>query len=445
MKVALTPRPSASSAPPAGNTPAAPPGVDPDQAAADAALRDAFADTPEDTPSPPALKEQPEPPPEEKKETPADDKKPETVTETVDELDKPPEGVVLPKTTSKDLRSQLEKANASLKEREGEKKLQEEEISKLRKEIDDLKNQFSGAAPVEPVDFKNDPAVTKHTSLIQNDVKATARVIGGEAGKKLALTFYDKDRGYLREFIEASTQDGVKGDELMDTLRSRLDTELGEDGARDTMSLLNRSFPTYQLALSELKRLEADTHNHSTRKNVEKYVAAEKEVSTLLDPLGELPEEVIAAKPYAVESFVSKLISSDPKWLAQSQKVKAFIKEVFVGVKPLTPEEKQKMEANNDGGLSEVEGTRNKKHQENRQMAMRRLYHSMMILPNLPALLEELEGLRSSQAQGDSELDALESVPAAKPAPKSNGAPAIRDLKKDLLTVFSGKELDENG
>lgn len=442
MKVALTPRPSVNPAPPAPN-PAVPPGVDPDQAAADAALRDAFADTPEDVPPPlPITEKPPETAPEEKKEI-VEEKKPEEVTETVDELDKPPEGAVLPKTTSKDLRSQLEKANATLKEREGEKKLHEEELTNLRKEIETLKSQSSGTEQVEAVDFKNDPAVTKHTTVIHNDVKATARVIGGEAGKKLALTFYDKDQGYLRQFVEASSMEGVKGDEMMDTLRSRLDTELGEDSAKDAMSLLNRSLPAYQQAMSELKRLEADTHNHFTRKSVEKYTAAEKEVSTLLDPLGELPDDVVATKPYAVESFVSKLISSDPKWLAQSQKVKAFIKEVFVGVKPLTPEEKQKMEANNDGGLSEVETTRQKKHQESRQAAMRRLYHSMMILPNLPALLEELEGLRSNQAQGDSELDALESVPVAKPTPKSNGAPAVRDLKKDLATVFAGRELDE--
>lgn len=442
MKVALTPRPSVNPAPPAPN-PASPPGVDPDQAAADAALRDAFSDSPEDAPPPLPTPEKPlEPILEEKKEV-VEEKKPEPSVEPVDELDKPPEGVVLPKTTSKDLRSQLEKRNADYKQLEGEKKLHEEELTKLRKEVEELRGK--SPEPVEAVDFKNDPAVTKHTTVIHNDVKATARVIGGEAGKKLALTFYDKDQGYLRQFVEASSVEGVKGDEMMDTLRSRLDTELGEDSAKDAMSLLNRSLPAYQQAMSELKRLEADTHNHSTRKSVEKYTAAEKEVSTLLDPLGELPDEVISAKPYAPESFVSKLISSDPKWLAQSQKVKAFIKEVFVGVKPLTPEERQKMEANNDGGLSEVETTRQKKHQENRQAAMRRLYHSMMILPNLPALLEELEGLRSSQAQGDSELDALETVPVARPSPKSNGTAAVRDLKKDLLAVFSGKELDENG
>lgn len=229
----------------------------------------------------------------------------------------------------------------------------------------------------------------------------------------------------------------------MDSLRTRLDTELGEEHSKDALMLLNRSLPNYKLAMTELQKLEADTHNHSTRKSVEKYTALEKEVSTLLEPLGELPDEVLATKPYAVESFVSKLISSDPKWLVQSQKVKAFIKEVFVGVKPLTPEEKQKMAANDDGGLSEVETTRQKKHLENRQAAMRRLYHSMMTMPNLPAIFEELESLRAGKVQEDSELDALENVPAVKPPPKANGAANARDLKKDLLTVFSGKELEE--
>jgi hypothetical protein len=408
-----------------------------DAALADAAFDLAFKDidpvenppsapvsqAPPIAPEPPVT--QPEPPP--VAEAPKD--------ETVDPLDAPPTDAAPPvKPTSKDLRTQLEQRNKAFKDLEVAAAQKELELENIRKETEDLRKQLEVKASFVPekIDFSQHESVKAHRDLMERDINAVSLSLGKE-GKILKQNFNE----WFKLYYSGTKQAGEQGDEVLNKLNETLETELGENGRMHAMSLMGRVAPGYEAAVAEMRKLEADSHNIRTRQTVEKYSATAKEISDVLAPMGDLPPEVIATKPHDPATYIAKLVSSDPAWAARSLQVKKEIAEVLSGPKPISPEERAKLEANDTGGLSKIEEDMQKTHSQKRNLTARRLYQAMMILPNLPSMLEELEGLRAGREAEDSEIAALDSVPEAKVVQMPSQA------KKDISVEAAAKMVDD--
>lgn len=406
-----------------------------DEAIAQAALDAAFnnvdpLETPPELSAPPVAR-QPDPAPQPETPAPAEPTVEEPAAAS-DGLDAPPEGVALPKPTNKDLRSQLVARNAEFTKLEGEKKLVDDEVSRLKLEVEKYKKLSEDVPVNDNYDVRQAPEVKRYADLISRDRDAVSRAMG-----KTGKVFRDNFERYFKEYVAASAQPGEQGDLAMDGLIEKLEAELGEDGRRDAMSMLGRNLPNYEMALQEMKRLEGDVHNRRTRQSVEKYTTVEKEIQALLDPLGDVPESVMAAKPHSVEAYVSKLLASDSKWHAFAQKAKQEIKEVLAGVKPLSPEELAKLEANDTGELTGIHAERETQFKNRRANLARRAFYGTMILTMVPKMLEELETLRAANSDEDDELDALSNVPVSTPPAKKQDE--VPDFGQSIMDAFRGQ------
>lgn len=437
----------------------APPPVSNDQRIADEALNMAFNEIDPRT-TPPKIEEAPKPEPKQeapelfpdpkKEETPEseakkEEPKPDPVkNEEVDPLLAPPEGVVPPpKPTNADLRSQLKARNEAVKKLEDEKAAWEEEKKTWQAEKETLEKKLSEqpAAEVDsaPVNYAADPSVQRVWNPVMEALDVLSDKLGAKEGKALQGNF----QSLLMEYSNATAKRGTpEGDAAIQALHERIETEIGEDSRRDVMSFLAiQALPGYKQAMSEIDRLKGDSHNRKTRQNLDRYMNNEKEFDAVLAPLGEVPESVVAAQPYAVESWVSKLIKSDPKWGIHSAKVKKEIKEVMAGLKPLSPEEQAALAANDAGGLSTTEEKRTKEFKTRQANMVKRAYLGTIVLTMFPRIIEELETLRAGKEEEDSETDAIEKVPATKPSAANGAPPPVRDFGKDVQDIFAGREL----
>lgn len=440
--------------PPVAKPPSKPdPVKDKLQADADAAIDAAFEGIdltiedqtpPAPKPAPPVTKapepkEEPTPKPE------PDGKKeePKSPDEKVDPLDAPPEGSEPPKPlTSKDLRSQLLVANKKIEEMTVAHAQRDTELETTRKEVETLRKQLeesSGYVP-EKIDYGAQPSVKKYTDVINKDARVIALSMG-EEGKKLLANF----SGWLRQYILAANLDGSQGEEAVAKLTETLETELGERGRERTMELFGRSLPGYEAAMEEIKKLEADSHNIRTRQSLDQYNRISQEIKDVLTPMGDLPEDVMAAQPHDPATFIARNIASDPKWAARSMEAKQRIAEFLSGVKPLSPEEKAKRDANDTGGLTNVEEDQKKKYSEDRRLWAKRMYQGAMILPLFKSMYEELETLRAKHSEEEAELSALDKVDEKKVVPiaqpKKARVETADDFNKLLDDVFDGKEV----
>lgn len=416
------------------------------QADADAAIDAAFEgvelDIDDSTP-PPAPKPSVSAPSDPKVEPAPEPKKeePKVSDEKVDPLDAPPEGLEpAPKLSSGALRAQLLEARKVIKEMETGVAQKDTDLETTRKEVETLKKQLeekTGFVP-EKIDYASQPSVKAHTDLIGRDMKAVSLTMGPE-GKKLAGNFST----WLRQYIVATNTDGPEGEEAVAKLTETLETELGDAGRRDAMALFGRSLPGYEAAMQEMKRLEADSSNIRTRQSLDQYNQIEQAIKNTLQPMGELPEEAMAAQPYDPATFIARNVANDPKWAARSMEAKKRIAEFLSGVKPLSPEERKTLEANDTGGLSTIEDDRKKKYSEDRNQWAKRLYQGTMILPMFKALYEELETLRASKSAEDSEQDALDKVDEKKVVPitQPKKAPVENagDFNRFIDDIFDGK------
>ena len=372
----------------------------------------------------------------------------------VEDFDAPPPGTVAtaPVINNKNLRSTLERTLSE--KRDLEKKLQDEsdarlkEAEDLRKQIEEIQSERDRLATERPLPPKKlsaeeinaIPAVKAKREQILDDVDSIATLLGPRDGKILT----DKFAGLLSEFtVMKQLPPGEQQDAALEALHSRVENELGEGNKREVFSLLGRSLPAYRAYMEEIRKIEADSESHYANEELSKYSATEKEFRDLLNPLGSLPEEVIEAQPYAVESYVAKLVSSDPAWERRSTAAKREIAEVLAGLKPLSPEDRKKLASNDIGGLSEVDKKRLTTFKQKQGAAAKRLYSAMMLLPVLPQLLEELEVLRGSADASENERQAIDGVKPVKeerPAPKQ-AIPEDPDKLVDL--AFSGAHMPE--
>lgn len=433
---------AASPAPPAPAPevkPASEPKTKPDTSLRDKAIEMAFAGL-----DPSDVKEEPQPPvqdpprieepdkKEQKEETP-----PPVPKDEIDDLDKLPPGTEPPPPVGpKDLRNELTRRKEEFTELQTKYTSLETEAAELRTKNEELEKKLSERAADAPekINYEEEPSVKVHTDLIFRDLNAVSRTLGKENGKNLRDNF----RGFFRDYVTAAKTEGEHGDELMNALTDKMESVLGEEGRRDGMALMGRSLPLYEQAMAEVTKLEADIGNRRGRQAVEKYNKSVEEVGAVLDPLGELPEEAIAAQPYAVESYVARLIGSNAEWLKRSAKVKAELKEIFAGMKPLSPEEQKKLESNDSGDLSKNEDARRAQFRKRHERVVKQAYLMMMLYPSLSGLLEENESLKAGKKEEDDAGDALERIPASQPPPASNGSKP-KEFSSRVDDVFAGR------
>lgn len=421
---------------PALQEPPAPPARTPDFA--DETLRgldEAFGIT-TPTPEPPAPAPAPEPAPQ-----PAPPEEPAPAPEpTVDDLDAPPAGAKkVEKVDNKNLRTQLEEKNKLAKEAaaeaaalKAEKEAWATEREALRAELD-AKSTVVERDPVPPeqIDFNAQPTVKRHIDTIQQKLESTADIIGGQEGGVLTSNF----NSYLKDFLLAGRLTGAAKQEALQALNDKLESDLGENNRRDAIKLLHESAPEYFSYVQEVERLKSDAHNLRTRATLEKYTSAERELMSVLNPLGSLPPEIIAAKPHSPESYVANLISTDPVWASRSNRVKQEVAKAFLGVKPLSPEEQSAYESNNMGGLTGAQEKRVQDYKKAQAEGAKHLYLGRMLYPNLPTILERLAELEERYAAESSEEDALSHTPPA-PKPKEEDKSVIPDMGQSIDNIY---------
>lgn len=351
---------------------------------------------------------------------------------------------------SRNLRSQLLKANEEKRTLEDRiTKLEEEktaEITRLREEIEQIKS----AAPAEqqPVvparkltqeEILQMPQVKEPLNKLRNLIDTTETVLGPEDGRKLKANF----NKWLGTFLELPGLTGEAREVALRDLHEHIANEVGADNKRDVLSCLTNAAPAYEEYTRQLRQIEADSESAYVRQELERYTATEREFYGALAALGEAPDAVVEAKPYAVESFLTTLVKSDPTVAKKAALAKKEIAEIMAGFKPLSPEDRKKLAENNLGGLSDAEQNRLTGFRKKQTEAARHLFVGRMLIPLLPAILEELQILRDAADGSESERDALDDLPEAS-APKKTAAPKKEPHPDEYIyKAFSGEEIPD--
>lgn len=146
---------------------------------------------------------------------------------------------------------------------------------------------------------------------------------------------------------------------------------------------------------------------------VKEYERSVAEFKPILDVIGDLPEEVIEANPYAIESVVATVAKS-PEGKKRLENAKRDVLEIVAGLRPLTQAEIEKFSANG-GDIKAFQAQRQKAFAEKKKKLVSLFIQGLVTRSNFKEMSEELATLKKKKSKDDSEEDVLRSIRKKKP------------------------------
>lgn len=296
---------------------------------------------------------------------------------------------------------------------EAEKKEWEIERDRLSKELEESKSKLTEfeTTRIKPQDHEDYKALV-------NEILTEVRdeVEGFDApGAKSLLKIGDYTQKY-RVVDKATDRD----DQLAE-FKAQLAKDLFDDREFDELDKDERKEVTAALKLIKKATAKADKltelHNDLEKRSkngtlavgLREYETTTKEYQSILDSIGDLPDEVIEDNPTTLESVVAKVAKSSEDGKRRVENAKKDVVEILFGKRPLTQSEIDKYEANG-GSYKELIATRQKSLNEKRKKLLPMLVQGLVGRAEFKKALSELAELRGKKESEESEDDALRKI-----------------------------------
>jgi hypothetical protein len=194
--------------------------------------------------------------------------------------------------------------------------------------------------------------------------------------------------------------------------------EEGEDAPQDAtvdkvFNFIRENASIMQKASDKADEITALAKNKTLATGVGQYEKSAKKYSEILEPLGKLSDEVIAANPHAPEAAVAKLIRDNPEAAKRAEAAKGAIVEMLAGKRPLNQKEMDSIVANFDGEGDAIKDFTKKRAtaEANLKSTMaKKLFQGLMLLSDYEEKSKGYEAYKSKSDSFDSEVDALDST-----------------------------------
>lgn len=287
----------------------------------------------------------------------------------------------------------------SVTEKDLQLRSKDEEIAQLRAELG--KPSRVASKPFEV------PAIKQKADSITAARDTYADSLGG----KPADVFTQNFESMLREHANmVNAESPEMRRQLGDALRERIGSTIGDDEVKSIMQILAANSGDYVDMRKMIDNIGTLAEEEEINTKVSSWDESKTKGFASIASIADVDDEFIEANPHSPQSFVAKMVKSDPAYKLRSDKVKQAVIEAFNGKRPLTRDEMTRLKENED--VSGVKVTdflkeRGKREETNRSEMMKRAYLATMLLPELSDILADSAKARQAEAAKEKERLAL--------------------------------------
>lgn len=338
----------------------------------------------------------------------------------------------------------------------------EAKVTELELELDRVKTELEArqarlqeveSLQVDPRDF---PEVKAVREKVMTDVKRGAAMLG----VKDPAVFRNNFGTYITSFMDADSLDGEEFDNAIGSLRKQIIKEVGgfEDAYEDldfteqakadliadkALAVIERAVPDTKKAIELAESLKSRAKVGHLAVGTREYDAAMSEFKPVLDAVGDLPEEAIAADPHSVPTIVARMVKESPEARRRVERAKADVLEIIIGPRALSPDEVSKLEANGKD-IKAFYAERQKMVQEKRKKLLPLLVQGLATRALFADALKKLAKYEEADSAEDTEFDAMEQLRKKKPVPPKKKEPVPAGRRRNtVLTELYGDRYDE--
>lgn len=285
-------------------------------------------------------------------------------------------------------------------------KEKELEFDRVQKELDEYKgrlNEFE-STKIKP---------TEHPDFIsfRDDILKEAKDEVEELEAPNAQNIYKN----LGSFIDRYRKAGEDTTKFKDELAKELftDIESWDELDKEDKRVVNAALKLIKKSTSKADKLEELRNSLEERANkgilavgVKEYERAISEFKPILDPIGDLDDEIIETDPYSIESVTAKIARTDKKRVDAAKKD---VMEILNGLRPLTQEELDKLNANGTD-VKTFQAQRQKAFVDKKKKLAALLVQGLVTRSTFKEMAQELAELKGKKESEESEDDALRKV-----------------------------------
>ena len=304
------------------------------------------------------------------------------------------------------MRDQLSERGREAKEAKAQLQEKDMEVERIQKENDRLQSELQSPQRKAEDPFRDPSIKAAQDQLIEQRDMVASGLTGDERE-----FFRQNFEGMLRQYADARNSESTEmRDRLTDELRQKLGKELDPQDARDVMKLLAANSSQYADLHSRIQGFSEEASKLDEANSVKEWKKIESLTKATIKEISEVDDEVIAADPSSPASYVASKVSKDPDYARRSLQVMDVVNEAFNGKRPITSEEMKRIKDNEEVGGMKADAflkERGRDAEKRRAEVMKRSYLAMMLLPDIPDILKELDLLKGKQDSKEREKEAL--------------------------------------
>jgi hypothetical protein len=303
-------------------------------------------------------------------------------------------------------------------ERELDLRAKEEEISRLKAELE------------KPSRAVRNPMEVKGIKDIADEIVRVRDTYADGLKGKVGSEFSQNFESMLREHANmVNAESPEMRRQLGDVLRDRIGETIGDDKVETIMQILASNSGKYV----DMRRMIDNIGDLAVEEEINGKVSSwdefKNKASSSIASIADVDDEFIAANPNSPQSFVAKMVKDDPAYKIRADKVKAAVIEAFNGKRPLTREELTRLKENEEVSgvrVADFMKERGKREEANRIEMMKRAYLATMLLPELPDILADSAKARQNESAKEKERAALISGTSDRTAPVAGKEEHVR-------------------
>lgn len=335
-------------------------------------------------------------------------------------------------------------------------------VTELELELDRVKSELEvrqarlqevESLQLDPRDY---PEVKEVRQKVLADVKRGAALLG----VRDPAVFRDNFGTYIQNFMDADALDGAEFDSAIGGLRKQIIKEVGgfEDDYEDldsvdqaradaiadkALAVIERAVPDTRKAMDLAEKAKSRAKVSQFAVGTRDYEAAMSEFKPVLDAIGDMPEEALAADPNSVPAIVARMVKESPEARRRVEKAKADVMEIILGPRALSPDEVARLEANGTD-LKSFYAERQKVVAEKRKKLLPLLVQGLATRAVFADVLKKLSKYETENAEEEEEFDAMENARRPAPAVPKKKTPVVAGARKNsVLTELFGSNYDE--
>lgn len=327
------------------------------------------------------------------------------------------------------------------------------ELDRVKSELDARQARLQEVESLQ-VDPRDYPEVKEVRQKVLADVKRGAALLG----VKDPAVFRDNFGTYIQNFMDADALDGAEFDTAIGSLRKQIIKEVGgfEDDYEDldyteqakadaiadkALAVIERAVPDTRKAMELAEKAKSRAKVSQFAVGTRDYEAAMSEFKPVLDAIGDMPEEALAANPNSVPAIVARMVKESPEARRRVEKAKVDVMEILLGPRALSQDEVAKLEANGTD-LKTFYAERQKLVAEKRKKLLPLLVQGLATRAVFADTLQKLSKYEADNAADEDEFDAMEQARRPKPAAPKKKA-VVGPRKNSVLTELFGANYDE--